>query len=72
MSLLPPDTLNELGQLLQGLQSADNNVRSFAEEKLNNEWVVSRPDVLLMGFVEQIHAMQDASVSGLFSSLCCF
>ena len=64
MSLLTPEVHTALSQLLQGLQSGQNNVRSAAEEQLNNEWVVARPDVLLMGLVEQmqIQMSQDASV----------
>ena len=62
MSVLPNEILSALAQLLQGLASADNNTRSFAEEQLNTEWVNARPDVLLMGLVEQMHIAQDASV----------
>ena len=62
MSVLPNEILSALAQLLQGLGSADNNTRSFAEEQLNAEWVNARPDVLLMGLVEQMHIAQDASV----------
>ena len=60
--MLSPNIHDALGQLLQGLQSADNGIRSYAEEQLNNEWVISRPDVLLMGLVEQLQASQDISV----------
>lgn len=59
MSLLSPEIHNALGQLLQGLASSDNVVRSAAEEQLNNEWVAARPDVLLMGLVEQ---MQESTI----------
>lgn len=62
MSVLSPEIHSALVQLLQGLQSPDNNVRSYAEEQLNNEWVIARPDVLLMGLVEQVQASQDLSV----------
>ncbi|KAI9861517.1 MAG: hypothetical protein M1824_002409 [Vezdaea acicularis] len=54
MSVLPPEINNALGQLLQALSSSDNSVRSRAEEQLQNDWVVQRPDVLLMGLVEQM------------------
>jgi len=63
MSVLPPEVYAALTQLLQGLSLADNTARTFAEEQLNNEWVVARPDVLLMGLVEQIQTSQEASVS---------
>ena len=62
MSVLPNEIISALAQLLQGLASADNNTRSYAEEQLNTEWVTARPDVLLMGLVEQMHIAQDASV----------
>lgn len=62
MSVLPPEVHSALGLLLQGLQSADNNVRAHAEEQLNNEWIVARADVLLMGLVEQIQSASEAGV----------
>jgi len=62
MSVLGPDIHKALNQLLHGLQSSDNVVRSQAEETLNNEWVVPRPDILLMGLVEQIQAADDQNV----------
>lgn len=65
MSMLPPDVHDQLVQLLQALQSSDNTIRPIAEEKLSNEWTATRPDVLLMGLVEQIQVAQDVSVSRL-------
>lgn len=62
MSFLPPEITAALAQLLDGLSSADNNARSLAEEQLNNEWVTQRPDVLLMGLVEQMRNAQEPSV----------
>ena len=62
MSVLPPEIHSALGALLQGLQSPDNSVRAQAEEQLNNEWIVARADVLLMGLVEQIQGAQEAGV----------
>lgn len=62
MSQLPAEVQTALGQLLGALASSDNNVRSQAEEHLTNDWVVNRPDVLLMGLVEQMHGSQDTSV----------
>lgn len=59
MSVLPADLHNELAQLLDALQSSDNNVRSQAEEHLNNNWAVSKPEILLMGLVEQIQGSND-------------
>ncbi|PBP19199.1 ARM repeat-containing protein [Diplocarpon rosae] len=54
MSVLPADVHNELAQLLDALQSSDNSVRSQGEEHLANNWVSKKPEVLLMGLVEQI------------------
>ena len=62
MSVLPPDVHAALNQLLHGLQSADNVTRSTAEENLNNEWVVARPEVLLMGLVEHLQGAEDPAV----------
>lgn len=62
MSQLPAEVQTAIGQLLSALASSDNNVRSQAEEVLTNDWVVNRPDVLLMGLVEQMHGSQDTSV----------
>lgn len=64
MSMLPPDVHNELGQLLQALQSPDNSTRSQAEDHLQNNWTASRPELLLMGLAEQIGAASnDTAVS---------
>jgi len=60
--MLPPDVHAALSQLLVGLQSADNVVRTQAEEQLNAEWVQPRPDVLLMGLLEQIQGAEDPAV----------
>ncbi|KJZ76203.1 hypothetical protein HIM_04285 [Hirsutella minnesotensis 3608] len=59
MSLLPADVHAELTQLLQALQSADNGIRSQAEEHLQNNWTSARPEVLLMGLAEQIQGAGD-------------
>lgn len=59
MSLLSSQIHAELTQLLQALQSPDNGIRSQAEEHLQNNWTVSRPEMLLMGLAEQIHAAPD-------------
>ena len=62
MSLLPPELGVELSQLLQALQSSDNAIRSQAEEHLQNNWTVPRPEVLLMGLAEQIGSQATNSV----------
>ena len=63
MSVLPPDIHAALVQLLQALQAPDNTVRSNAEEQLNTEWVAKRPDILLMGLVEQMQNLNEPGVS---------
>jgi len=63
MSVLPESIHAELAQLLDALQSADNSVRTQAEEHLANNWTTTRPDVLLMGLVEQIRGSNDPTVS---------
>lgn len=62
-SQLPPAITAELQQLLHGLASADNSVRSGAEASLNDDWMVVRPDVLLLGLAEQIAMGEPANVS---------
>lgn len=63
MSFLSPDVHLELAQLLDALQSSDNSVRAQAEEHLATNWTATKPEVLLMGLVEQIHGSNDATVS---------
>lgn len=65
MSQLPPEVHQELGQLLQGLQSPDNVLRTQAEARLNDDWTLPRPEVLLMGLSEQIEGAQDPAVCTL-------
>ncbi|KAK9789070.1 putative TOG domain-containing protein [Seiridium cardinale] len=62
MSMLPPAVHAELNQLLQALQSPDNNIRSQAEDHLANNWTATRPELLLMGLAEQLAASTDASL----------
>jgi hypothetical protein len=62
MSVLPAEVNAQLAQLLHQLQSADNNIRSQAEDVLQNQWTSQRPEWLLMGLAEQIANSTDASV----------
>ena len=64
--MLPPDIHPALTQLLQALQSADNVTRTQAEDELNSGWVTSRPEVLMLGLVEQIQGSQDVGVRYLY------
>jgi uncharacterized protein YhjY with autotransporter beta-barrel domain len=63
MSVLPADVHAELNQLLQALQSADNGVRSQAEEHLANNWTAPRPEMLLMGLAEQVQGAESNAVN---------
>jgi hypothetical protein len=67
MSLLPQEVHTALSQLLRALSTPDNAVRSQAEEQLNNDWVQSKPDILLMGLAEQIAGAEDTLVSATHS-----
>lgn len=69
MSILPAEAQGALTQLLQALSSPDNSLRAQAEDQLNNDWTTNRPDVLLMGLVEQMQAAADSSVRLTQSSL---
>lgn len=63
MSVLAPEAHAELLQLLDALKSNDNNVRTQAEDHLATNWVATKPEVLLMGLVEQVHGSSDKGVS---------
>lgn len=60
--MLPAEITAELGQLIQGLQSANNDIRSQAEEALASNWTNTRPEVLLMGLAEHIAGSPDTQV----------
>jgi len=70
MSVLSPEIHAALTPLLQALSSPDNAVRTNAEAQLNSEWVAVRPDVLLMGLVEQIQDNRDPSVGDTLHAHC--
>jgi hypothetical protein len=71
MSVLAPEVHNELAQLLDALQSSDNEVRSQAEEHLANNWTTNKPNMLLMGLVEQIQGSNDSVVIFIKPTNCC-
>jgi len=62
-SELPPDIVAGLQQLLQGLSSSDNVIRQSAEESLSNDWVATKPQMLLSGLAEQVLTGGDTNVS---------
>ncbi|KAI5281897.1 hypothetical protein KEM54_003067, partial [Ascosphaera aggregata] len=68
MSVLPQEVHAALAQLLSALASPDNNIRTQAEEQLNNDWVANRPDVFLMGLAEQLSGA-DSSQTRSFSAV---
>lgn len=60
--MLPPEITAELGQLIQGLQSPNNDIRAQAEEALASNWTNTRPEILLMGLAEHVAGSQDIQV----------
>ncbi|KAF9926818.1 hypothetical protein FBU30_003672 [Linnemannia zychae] len=49
MSSLPQDVLMKLIEVLAQLASSDNAVRATAEDQLDKEWTLTKPDTLLTG-----------------------
>jgi hypothetical protein len=62
MSMLGPEVHAELTELLRALQSPDNQMRTQAEELLQNNWSNPRPAILLMGLAEQMEASSDIGI----------
>ncbi|KAF8458280.1 armadillo-type protein [Kalaharituber pfeilii] len=62
MSMLPPDALIALQGLLSALQSADNAIRTRAEESLSTDWLGQNPELLLSGLAEQVKAHEDPKI----------
>lgn len=59
---IPQDILEQLVQMLSNLVSNDNTVRSTAEQQLNSDWMVSKPDALLTGLAHLACHHDDAVV----------
>ncbi|KAG0331637.1 hypothetical protein BG000_010719 [Podila horticola] len=57
---IPQDMLEQLVQMLSDLVSNDNTVRSTAEQQLNSDWMVSKPDALLTGLAHLACHHEDA------------
>lgn len=53
MSLLPTDVHQALSQLLNGLASADNSIRSEAEKSLETEWTLKQNVEMLLLFLAE-------------------
>lgn len=58
--------MQDLEAILRATSSPDNNVRSQAEKKLNEDYVFNKPDVLLTSLVKFINSSADPS----FRSFC--
>lgn len=61
-ALLSAEVHAALTQLLHGLQSPDNVLRTQAESQLATEWSTPNPGLLLVGLVEQGIAAEDTAV----------
>ncbi|RIB28214.1 armadillo-type protein [Gigaspora rosea] len=67
-SLVSPDIVSQLNQVLSNLASNDNNLRSSAEQQLNEHWIAQQPDLLLLSLIqlgrshEEIHGRSFAFV----------
>ena len=51
-SLVPPDVVSQLNQVLLDLVSNDNNLRSSAEQQLNEQWIAQQPELLLLSLAQ--------------------
>ncbi|CAG8467268.1 7180_t:CDS:10 [Paraglomus occultum] len=51
-SLVAPDVITQLQNVLSNLASNDNNLRSQAERELNDHWISSQPDLLLLSLAQ--------------------
>lgn len=67
-AILSPEIHTALTQLLHGLQSPDNVLRSEAEQRLQDEWSNPQPGLLLVGLVEQLQGADDVAVCPQFLS----
>lgn len=60
MSVLPPEALSSLNELLENLISSVNETRTAAENTLNDSWILggeTQRSLLLVGLAEQsVHA----------------
>jgi hypothetical protein len=60
--MLSPEIQETLNKTLLGLTASDNELRSFAERQLQQEFVKSRPRDLLLGLTHFLKTHRDASV----------
>lgn len=61
--LVEPETLAQLTRVLVNLPSPDNNVRAAAELQLNEQWVNTQPDIVLLGLAQLVSQSQEEDVS---------
>ncbi|CAG8478858.1 3893_t:CDS:10 [Diversispora eburnea] len=57
--LVSPDIVIQLNQVLSNLASADNDLRSGAEQQLNELWIAQQPDLLLLSLAQLGRSHQD-------------
>lgn len=60
--LVSPDIVTQLNQVLSNLASADNDLRSGAEQQLNEIWIAQQPDLLLLSLAQLGRSHQDTHV----------
>lgn len=56
------DVASALIQLLSSLTSTDNVQRTNAEQSLNSQWILERPDLLLAGLADQLRSASDVAL----------
>ncbi|CCH60500.1 hypothetical protein TBLA_0C07090 [Henningerozyma blattae CBS 6284] len=70
MSALPDETNSTLSNILLGFASPDNNIRSDAENQLNNNWITKENiHILLIFLSEQAAYSTDETLSALSAVL---
>ncbi|RHZ80549.1 hypothetical protein Glove_134g184 [Diversispora epigaea] len=57
--LVSSDIVIQLNQVLSNLASADNDLRSGAEQQLNELWIAQQPDLLLLSLAQLGRSHQD-------------
>ncbi|CEG80262.1 hypothetical protein RMATCC62417_14624 [Rhizopus microsporus] len=66
---VPTEILIQLNTVLTSLLSHDNNQRAAAEAQLNEQWVTSQPDLLLLGLAQFVANNTEAHLRSYCSVL---
>ncbi|CAO3670398.1 hypothetical protein G6F70_006836 [Rhizopus microsporus] len=66
---VPTEILIQLNTVLTSLLSHDNNQRAAAETQLNEQWVTSQPDLLLLGLAQFVANNTEAHLRSYCSVL---